>query len=128
MTRIRTSIIATVLTAATFPALGQDDEAAAAKRLALNHCGVCHAFAADEGHRQGPNLFGVLTRPAGSAEGFGYSDAFRKALSGKTWSTELLDKWLEDPQSVAPGSVMLYRQADAEKRALLVRFLESLQP
>lgn len=104
-----------------------EDELATAKKLALNHCGVCHTFEAGEAVRQGPNLWGVLTRGAGKAEGFAYSDGFRKALGGKSWDAALLDRWLTDPQSVAAGTVMLYKQDDPEKRALLIRFLESLQ-
>ena len=111
---------------ATGSAIAEDD-LAAAKKLALNHCGVCHTFEAGEPARQGPNLHGVVGRVAGSAEGFVYSDGFRKGVGGKTWDPALLDRWLTDPQSVAPGTVMLYGQNDPEKRALLIRFLESLQ-
>lgn len=125
---VRRTVAATALGMAIVAtqSLAQDD-LAAARKLALNHCGVCHTFNAGEGTRQGPNLWGALTRAAGTVEGFAYSDGFRKALSGKTWDAALLDRWLADPQSVAPGTVMLYKQDDADKRALLVRFLESLQ-
>lgn len=103
------------------------DDLAAAKKLAFNHCGVCHTFNASEPARQGPNLHGIVGRGAGMVEGFAYSDAFRKALAGKTWDAALLDRWLADPQAVAPGTVMLYKQDDEDKRALLIRFLDSLQ-
>jgi cytochrome c len=106
---------------------GAQDELAAAQKLALNHCGVCHTFAAGEPVRQGPNLHGVVGRGAGTVEGFAYSAGFRKGLAGKTWDAALLDRWLADPQAVAPGTVMLYKQDDPDNRALLVRFLESLQ-
>lgn len=103
------------------------DDAAAARKLGTNHCGVCHAFAEGEPARQGPNLFGVLDRPAGGVADFAYSPAFVKSVKGKPWTPEQLDRWLADPQSVAPGTVMLYRQDDEDKRALLIRFLESLR-
>ena len=103
------------------------DDVAAGRKLALNQCGVCHAFKAGEPGRQGPELFGVIGRNAGSVAGFGYTDAFTKALGGKPWDATLLDRWLTDPQSVAPGTIMLYRQDDPEKRALLIRYLGSLQ-
>lgn len=106
---------------------GAADDGATARKLATNHCGVCHTFGDGEPARQGPNLFGVLDRPAGTVAGFAYSAAFVKALRGKPWTPELLDRWLTDPQSVAPGAVMLYRQDDPDRRALLVRFLESLR-
>jgi cytochrome c len=119
-------LLPALLLACALPASAQDD-LAAARRLALNHCGVCHSFGEGEPARQGPNLHGVTSRPAGSAEGFAYSDGFRKAVAGRKWDAELLDRWLADPQAVAPGTVMLYRQDDPEKRAQLARFLESLQ-
>jgi cytochrome c len=112
-------LIAGLLLALTLPALAQED--AAARRLALNH------FGEGEAARQGPNLHGITQRPAGSAEGFAYSEGFRKALAGRKWDAALLDLWLADPQAVAPGTVMLYRQDDADQRAQLVRFVESLQ-
>lgn len=118
-------LLAGLLLAAALPALAQDD--AAARRLALNHCGTCHSFGEGEPARQGPNLYGITQRSAGTAEGFTYSEGFRKALAGRKWDAALLDRWLADPQAVAPGTVMLYRQDDPDKRALLVRFLESLQ-
>jgi len=108
------------------PAIAQDDEAAA-RKLAVDHCGVCHAFNEGEPTRQGPNLHGVFGRAAGRVDGFAYSDGFRKALDGKAWDATSLDRWLTDPQLMAPGSVMLYMQDDADKRALIVRFLETLQ-
>lgn len=118
-------LLAGLLLAAAVPAQAQDT--AAIRRLALNHCGACHSFAEGEAARQGPNLHGIVGRAAGTAEGFAYSDGFRKALAGRKWDSDLLDRWLADPQAVAPGTVMLYRQDDADKRAQLVRFMESLQ-
>lgn len=108
-------------------ALAQDD-IAAGRKLALNHCGVCHTLKAGEPARQGPPLFGVYGRAAGSVAGFAYSAPFTAALGGKAWDAEQLDRWLADPQAVAPGTVMLYRQDDPDKRALVIRFLETLRP
>lgn len=114
-----------LMLAVAVPAFAQD-ELAAARRLALNHCGACHSFGEGEPARQGPNLHGVIGRPVAAVEGFAYSEGLRK-LAGRKWDAALLDRWLADPQAVAPGTVMLYRQDDPEKRALLVRFVESLQ-
>ncbi len=100
---------------------------ASAKTLATNHCAVCHTFGKDEPPGQGPNLFNIVGRKAGAAEGFTYSDGFKKALAGQTWDARLLDKWLADTQAVAPGSGMVYAQDDAAKRKKLIRFLESLR-
>jgi cytochrome c len=103
------------------------DELAAAKALATNHCAACHTFGKGEPPGQGPNLFGLIGRKAGSAEGFTYSEGFRKAMEGKTWDAKLLDRWLTDTQAVAPGNGMTYFQDDAAKRRKLIRYLETLK-
>lgn len=113
-------------TAAAAPAAGAAAEMASAKVLATNHCAVCHTFGKDEPPGQGPNLFNIIGRQAGAADGFTYSAGFKKALAGQTWDAKLLDKWLTDTQAVAPGSGMVYSQDDAAKRKKLIRFLESL--
>lgn len=100
---------------------------AAARKLVLNHCGACHGFAEGQPHGQGPNLWGVMGRQAGTAAGFAYSDGFRKVFAGKAWDAKLVDAWITDAQAMAPGTVMLYKQTDEEKRAMVVEYLESLQ-
>jgi cytochrome c len=47
------------------------------------------------------------------------------ALKGKLWDTALLDRWLADTLSVAPGNQMIYFQDDPAKRAALIKFFES---
>ena len=88
-------------------------------------CGVCHVAAADGAPRQGPNLFGVVGRAAGGVADFKYSPAFTKGSAGIMWDEATLDRWLADPQSVIPGAVMLYKQADPEKRHLVIEYLKT---
>jgi len=88
-------------------------------------CGTCHVAAADAGPRQGPNLFGVVGRSAGSLEGFKYSPAFVAGKSGIVWDEGTLDRWLADPQSVIAGAVMPYKQADPDKRRLVIDYLKT---
>ena len=88
-------------------------------------CGTCHVAAADAGPRQGPNLFGVVGRKAGSAQGFNYSAAFLAGKSGIVWDESTLDRWLADPQAVIPGVVMPYKQADPDKRRLVIEYLKT---
>lgn len=96
------------------------------EKLFKSQCAACHSAAAGEPNRQGPNLFGVVGRSAGTAPQQIYSDGFKKALAGKTWTPELLNKWLEDPQELAPDSIMLYKQSDPEKREVLIAYLKIL--
>ena len=97
------------------------------EKLFKSQCAACHSAASGEPNRQGPNLFGVLGRSAGTAPQQIYSDGFKKALAGKKWTPALLDKWLEDPQEVAPDSIMMYKQSDPEKREALIGYLKTLQ-
>jgi cytochrome c len=77
------------------------------------------------GPRQGPNLFGVVGRQAGGAAGFKYSAAFIAGSGGIVWDEGTLDRWLADPQSIIPGAVMLYKQADPDRRRLVIEYLKT---
>lgn len=97
------------------------------EKLFKSQCAACHSAAVGAPNGQGPNLFGVVGRKAGIAPQQVYSDGFKKALTGKTWTPALLDKWLEDPQEVAPDSIMMYKQSDSEKREALIAYLKTLK-
>ena len=88
-------------------------------------CGTCHVAAPDAGPRQGPNLFGVIGRKAGTAAGFAYSPAFAAGGANIVWDEATLDRWLTDPQSVIPGAMMPYKQADPDKRRLVIEYLKT---
>lgn len=105
----------------TGPAAAQDAD------VFRQQCGLCHAAVQGEPDRQGPNLWGVVGRRAGSMKGFAYSAGFRKALAGKPWTEAAIDRWITDPQTVAPGSVMAYQQPDADKRLALIEYLKTLR-
>lgn len=98
---------------------------AAAETQFKKSCGTCHVAAADAAPRQGPNLFGIYGREAGKVDGFRYSPKFLAGSGGIVWDEVTLDRWLTDPQSVIPGSVMLYKQADPEKRRLVIEYLKT---
>lgn len=97
------------------------------ERLAKNACAQCHSFGKGEPAGVGPNLHGLLGRPAGSVAGFEYSAPFQKALKGQPWDRALLERWLVDAQAVAPGNGMSYFEDDPAKRAALIQYLESLK-
>jgi cytochrome c len=107
-------------------AQAQTDTEALGQRLAQTSCAACHGFTQGAGHGVGPNLFGLLGRPAAAAAGYDYSKAYVAAMTGKTWDRALLERWLTDTQTVAPGSGMVYFQDDPAKRDALIAYLQSL--
>jgi len=129
MSRIKTLLMYFCLLGgvATTPyALSQEISSDALKALAVKQCSQCHTFDRGEGPGNGPNLFGVIGRKAGSAPGFAYSPGFLDVMAGKTWNAELLDRFLTDTQALAPGTGMVYLQEDPAIREKLIRFLETL--
>jgi cytochrome c len=89
--------------------------------LFLNQCGTCHVISPTPEPRQGPNLYGVIGRPAGKLKGFKYSPALARAKH--VWTKEKIDAWLTDPAGLVPGTVMNYRQDDAAIRGRIIDYL-----
>jgi cytochrome c len=84
-------------------------------------CGGCHSV---DANRIGPMHRGVVGRRIGSVVGYPYSSALRH-LKG-VWTIDLLDKWLQDPQALAPGSNMYFSVTDAEQRREILGYLQSV--
>ena len=92
--------------------------------LFKQQCATCHTNNLSDPVRQGPSLFNIVGRRAGSVEGFRYSAAFAKA--DFAWDNAKLDAWITNPQEMIPGSVMAYRQAKPEVRAAIIAYLKEL--
>jgi cytochrome c len=71
----------------------------------------------------GPAHRGVFARAAAQAKGFAYSDALK--ASHLVWTEDALDRWLADPEKVAPGQRMGVNVPDANDRADLIAYLKS---
>lgn len=85
-------------------------------------CATCHKIYDGMMHRSGPDLFGIVDKVIASAPGFEYSPALRQ-LDGY-WTPERLDRFLANPQAVAPGTTMAFAGiADEEQRKLIVDYL-----
>jgi cytochrome c len=123
---MRASIAALILALLAASATARAEDADG-KALFKQQCGTCHTAEKGGGKRQGPNLFGVVGRPAGSLAGFAYSPAFAGGKDGLVWDSAALDRWIENPQQVIPGVVMAYKQPDAALRARLIDYLETLK-
>ena len=81
-------------------------------------CGGCHAL--DE-NRIGPRHRGVVGRRIASLADFDYSPAIKK-LQG-VWTQAALDKWLQGPQKVAPGTRMYFSVPDPNDRSAIIAYL-----
>ena len=92
--------------------------------LFKQQCATCHTTNASDPPRQGPTLFNIVGREAGTAEGFRYSAGF--ATAKFKWDEQKLDEWLTNPQAVIPGAVMPYKQSKSEIRTAIVSYLKEL--
>lgn len=92
--------------------------------LFRQQCATCHTTNASDPARQGPTLFNIVGREAGTIEGFRYSAGF--ATAKFKWDEQKLDEWLTNPQAMIPGAVMAYRQPKTEIRMAIVSYLKEL--
>jgi cytochrome c len=69
-------------------------------------CAACHTNDESGKHMVGPNLHGLLGRMSGSYEDYAYSVAMQEAP--QLWTPEALDKFLESPMGVVPGTSMAF--------------------
>jgi cytochrome c len=92
--------------------------------LFKQQCATCHTDNLSDPVRQGPSLFNIIGRRAGTAAGFHYSAAFTKA--DFVWDEAKIDAWMTNPQEMIPGAVMAYRQAKPEIRAAIIAYLKEL--
>ena len=123
---IRMTNLLAMLALVSATAHAQQDPVALGKKLTTNNCAVCHTFGKGEPNGQGPNLFGIVGKPMASDPSFKYSAGMKAAAAGKVWDEQLLDAWLTDTQSVAPGNAMTYFEGDEARRQKIIAYLRTL--
>lgn len=108
------------------PATAQNTPAAvpAAPPAAFAVCSSCHAVVPGR-NGVGPSLAGVWQRKAGSMGGYTYSEALKG--SGIVWDAQTLDRWLQGPMQMVPGTKMVIGLPNPEARKAVIEYLETLK-
>ena len=101
------------------------DDLVSQGKAAFAVCAACHSVEAGAASGPGPNLNGVIGRKAGTAEGFGFTDAMK--ASGVTWTEAELDSFMTDPAAKVAGTSMTAGAVnDPEARKAITAYLASL--
>ena len=113
-------ILPAIVLATAGPVMAKGDPAKGKQVFA--QCAVCHKIDKAGGNGIGPNLFGVVGRPAGSVPGFAYSPALTKLKI--PWTVHKLDGFLTHPVSAVPGTRMPFAGIkDPASRQNLIAYL-----
>jgi cytochrome c len=85
-------------------------------------CRTCHYPERGYGHHNGPSLFAIFGRTAGTQPGFAYYSAWLKS-AGFQWTPETLDAWLKNPGMFPDSSMIFVGIPDDQARADLIAYL-----
>ncbi|MBI6633108.1 cytochrome c family protein [Pseudomonas paralactis] len=108
------------------PAFAAGDAEAGGK-LFTKTCGGCHSIGEGARGGFGPQLNGIIGRPAGTTTDYQYSEAMKN--SGVVWTQEKLAAYIEDPKSVVSGTRMIFWGiSDSQKIENILAYLETFQP
>lgn len=92
--------------------------AANGKTLFEKRCTGYHSL---DQNKEGPRLRGVNGRKAGSLADFNYSNQLK--ASNLTWDEPSLDKWVTNPDAVAPGNDTALYVSNPQERGDIIQFL-----
>jgi cytochrome c len=131
-----------ILAASSGMALAAGD--AEAGKKVFNQCQTCHVVAAPDGTvlagknaKVGPNLYGIMNRPAAAVEGFKYGEGILAAAAkGLVWDEEKITAYVQDPTKFLDEftgdpklkSKMAFKLKKPEDAANIAAFLASVSP
>jgi cytochrome c len=117
--------VALIVILAAVPAAARADGDAVRGERVFDRCIACHSVDPAETGLPGPNLHGVIGRPAASLPDFDYSPAMRaKGAAGLAWTVEALDAYLTDPAAfVEHGRMAVNGLARAQDRADVIAYI-----
>ncbi|AKS08198.1 c-type cytochrome [Pseudomonas trivialis] len=102
-------------------------DAEAGGKLFTKTCGGCHSVGEGARGGFGPELNGIIGRPAGITADYQYSDAMKN--SGVVWTRDKLAAYIEAPKKVVSGTRMIFWGiSDPEKIENILAYLETFQP
>ncbi len=90
------------------------------KDIFVRRCSGCHS---PDINKEGPRLRGIYGRKSAAIQGFGYSEALKKASI--RWDDHTLDRWLTDPDAMVPDTDMAFRIANADERTAVIAYLKT---
>jgi cytochrome c len=86
-------------------------------------CTACHTVTKPPKNGIGPSLVGIMSRKAGSLEGFKYSDAMKD--SKVVWDETAIDAYMKDPKNFIPKNKMVFVGLPKDvERADLIAYLK----
>lgn len=114
-----TAVMAAIAVMAVMPArAGEGDPARG--RLVYAQCQICHQI---DRNGIGPKHRGLFGRKAGSLPDYNYSMALKN--SGIVWDEKTLDRWLQGPAKMVPGTKMVFAGlSDPQERADVIAYLK----
>lgn len=108
--------------AAAAPAEAAAGDPKKGKRI-FARCLSCHILTETGPKKQGPTLYGLFGRTAGTLEGYTYSKAMTE--SGIVWEDTTIDAYMADPKGYVPGNKMAFVGVKkAKQRADLIAYLK----